>query len=226
LKTKTALIAGASGLIGHELLWILLNAKEYEHVIAIVRSPLDINHPKLIERVINFDEMDTYKELFKVDDVFCCLGTTIKKAKTKDAMYRVDVEYPVQLAKLTKEKGAKQFLIVSSMNANPNSTIWYSKMKGELEEKVRQVRFDSISIMRPSLLLGERKEFRLGEKSAEVLFNLFSFLFVGPLRKYKANRGVSVALAMYQLAQMKTMGIHIYPSGQIEQIVTKYNTTI
>jgi len=217
-EKKTALIAGASGLIGNELLHYLLEGKEYERVIAIVRSPLHLNHTKLEEKIISFDDMNQYKDLFAVDDVYCCLGTTIKKAKTKESMYKIDVEYPIQLAKLASEHGAKRFLIVSSMNANAHSSIWYAKMKGELEEKLSKVPFENIMIMRPSLLLGERDEFRFGEKAGELIFMIFPFLFIGPLKKYKAIQGRTVALAMYKLAQMNKKGIRIYPSEQIEQI--------
>ncbi|KAA9023808.1 oxidoreductase [Niallia endozanthoxylica] len=217
-KKKTALIAGASGLVGTELLHYLLEGQEYDQVIAIVRSPLNLKHTKLEEKIISFDDLDTYKDRFAVDDVYCCLGTTIKKAKTKESMYKIDVEYPVQMAKLASENGANQFLIVSSMNANPHSSIWYAKMKGELEEKISKVPFESISIMRPSLLLGERDEFRFGEKAGELVFTIFPFLFIGPLKKYKAIQGRTVALAMYKIAQMNKKGISIYPSEQIEQI--------
>ncbi|WP_071394974.1 NAD-dependent epimerase/dehydratase family protein [Bacillus tuaregi] len=216
-QKKTALIAGASGLIGNELLHYLLEGAEYDRVTAIVRVPLNITHPKLEEKIISFDEMDHDKELFAVDDVFCCLGTTIKKAKTKEAMYKIDVEYPVQMAQLASEKGAKKFLIVSSLNANPHSSIWYPKMKGQLEEKINQIPFQSIAIMQPSLLLGDRDEFRLGEKAGEIFFTFFACLFIGPLKKYKAIQGRTVSLAMYRIAQMNKTGIHIYPSEQIEQ---------
>lgn len=218
---KTALIAGASGLIGNELLHYLLEGQEYERVTALVRSPLNIKHPKLEEKVIHFDEMEQHKEIFTVDDVFCCLGTTIKKAKTKEAMYKVDVDYPVQMAKLASDKGAKRFLLVSSMNANPHSSIFYPKMKGELEEKISEMAFESISIIRPSLLLGERDEFRFGEQAGEFFYCLFSFLFIGPLRKYKAIQGRTVALAMFKIAQMNKRGIDIYSSEKIEQISMK-----
>jgi len=217
-EKKSALIAGASGLIGNELLHNLLDGTEYERVTAIVRSPLNMQHPKLEEKIISFDNMDKYNHIFAVDDVFCCLGTTIKKAKTKDSMYKIDVNYPVQIAKLASNNGAKRFLIVSSMNANPESSIWYAKMKGELEEKISMIPFESISIMRPSLLLGERKEFRFGEKAGELFFIIFPFLFIGPLKKYKAIQGRTVAAAMYKIAQMDKKGIAIYPSEQIEQV--------
>ena len=130
---KTALIAGAAGLVGNELLHFLLNGTEYEKVIAIVRRPLELSHPKLVETIVDFDQLEKFRENFIADDVFCCLGTTIKKAKTKEAMWKIDVEYPVGIARLASEQGADKFLLISSMGANPNSSVWYSKMKGKLE---------------------------------------------------------------------------------------------
>ena len=173
---KKALIAGASGLVGAELLPILLEAEEYEKVYALVRRPLHFKHPKLEAVVCNFDRLDDVQQYFEVEDVFVCLGTTIKKAKTKEAMYKVDVEYPVAIAKLAKEKGAQHYLVISSMNANPESSIWYSKMKGILEKELKGVSFSTLSIFRPSLLIGDRKEFRFGENMAVKLYQIIAFL--------------------------------------------------
>jgi uncharacterized protein YbjT (DUF2867 family) len=215
---KTALIAGSTGLIGNELLQFLLNGKEYEKVTAIVRRPLEIKHPKLDEKIVDFDKLEEYKESFAVDDVFCCLGTTIKKAKTKEAMWKIDVDYPVAMAKLASSQGAKKFLLVSSMNADPDSPIFYSQMKGKLEVAIKQIPFESTSIFRPSLLLGNRQEYRLGERAAAAIFTMVPFLFAGPLKKYKAIEGKTVASAMYRAAQGNKSGVTIYPSEQIQEI--------
>ncbi|GAM16057.1 oxidoreductase [Mesobacillus selenatarsenatis] len=215
---KKALIAGSTGLIGNELLQILLNSKEYDQVTAIVRRPLYVKHSKLDERVIDFDRLEEYIGLFAVDDVFCCLGTTIKKAKTKEAMWKIDVDYPVAIAKLASSKGARKFLLVSSMNANPDSPIFYSKMKGKLEEEIKRIPFETTSIFRPSLLLGERDEFRFGERAAAAIFTKMPFLFGGPFKKYKAIEGRVVASAIYQVAQKEVTGLALYPSGKIQEI--------
>lgn len=215
---KTALIAGATGLIGKELLQFLLNGNEYDKVVAIVRRPVEINHPKLEERIVDFDQLDQYNEIFSVDDVFCALGTTIKKAKTKDAMWKIDVNYPVALARLASSQGAKKFLLVSSMNADPESPIFYPKMKGKLEEEIKQISFETTAIFRPSLLLGERDEFRLGEKAAAAIFTKVPFLFTGPFKKYKAIEGRTVASAMYQAAQKDAPGVTVYPSERIQEM--------
>ncbi|MBT2685077.1 oxidoreductase [Bacillus sp. ISL-37] len=215
---KTALIAGSTGLIGNELLQLLLNGEEYEQVVAIVRRPLEVKHSKLVEKVVDFDRLNEYHELFDVDDVFCCLGTTIKKAKTKEAMWKIDVDYPVAIAKLASSKGARKFLLVSSMNADPDSPIFYSKMKGKLEQEIKRIPYETTAIFRPSLLLGERDEFRLGERAAAEIFTKMPFLFGGPFKKYKAIEGRTVASAMYQVAQKDTAGLTIYASEKIQEI--------
>jgi uncharacterized protein YbjT (DUF2867 family) len=216
LNKKTALIVGSSGLVGSELLQILLNGNDYHKVYALVRRPLDLKHPKLTEVICDFDRLEDVQDYFTVDDLYCCLGTTIKKAKTKEAMYKVDVEYPITIAKMAKEKEVNHFLIISSMNANPNSLLSYPKMKGELEERLKRVLFESISILRPSLLLGDRKEFRLGENLAIKVVQGFSYLLGCPLNSRMAIEARTVALAMHQIAQGNKKGITIYSAKQIE----------
>ncbi|MDE3840420.1 oxidoreductase [Bacillus methanolicus] len=215
---KTALIAGASGLVGRELLYYLLDGNQYDKVVAIVRRPLGIKHPKLEEIIVDFENLFNYKYHFRVDYVFCCLGTTIKKAKSKEAMLRVDVDYPLIIARVAKEMGAKQFLVISSIGANPNSFIWYTRMKGLLEEQLKEVGFRSLHIFRPSLLLGKRTEFRLGETVGAFLSGKLSFAFIGPLKKYKAISGKTVALCMYKIAQNNKKGVNVYISDEIETI--------
>lgn len=218
MNKKKALIVGSTGLVGKALLQILLDADEYEEVIALVRSKQQINHPKLRMVVTDFDKLQTMKEYFKVDDVYCCLGTTIKKAKTQEAMLKVDQEYPLTVAKLASEKGAKQFAIITAMGADPNSTIFYSRMKGEVEKQLVTIPFRSIHIFRPSLLLGNRTEFRLGESVGAIFMKGLGFLLIGPFKKFKAIKDVTVATAMYKAMQIEQVGVNIYPSEKIEQI--------
>lgn len=223
MNGKKALIAGASGLIGKELLNILLQSDTYDQVHAIVRRPLETKHPKLSEIICSFDQLEQVVEQLAVDDVFCSLGTTIKKAKTKDEMFKVDVHYPTLLAKLSKEQGARHFLVVSSMNANIRSPFWYARMKGMLEEQLQFVSLEALSIFRPSLLLGERNESRwLEDLSSKVIRSLFSLLG-RPVSSRLAIEAKVVAQAMYQVADEKRTGVGIYSSSQIEAIAGSTN---
>mgnify|MGYP001954855040 CR=1 FL=1 len=216
---KTALIAGASGLVGSELLQILLKKEVYDRVIAIVRRSLGIKHPKLVEAVCDFDRLDEMEgSLFEVDDVFCCLGTTIKKAKSKPAMYKIDVEYPLTIARLACEQGARHYLLISAMNANSKSPFFYPKIKGILEEKVQVEPYEAISIFRPSLLLGDRKEFRFGENLAIKMFRAISPLLKDSWKSGMAIEAIAVAQAMYNAAQLSGNGTAIYDARAIETL--------
>lgn len=218
---KTALIVGVTGLIGKELLQNLLNSSHYKQVIAIARRNLNTNHPKLKEVITDLEHLHQFKSYFQVDDVFCCLGTTIKNAKTKEVMKRIDVDYPILVAKLSKEMGASHFLVVSSMGANKKSSIFYSKIKGILEDELQNIGYSSLSIFRPSLLLGKRDEFRIGESVGGTLLPVLSFLYIGPLRKYKPIEGKTVALGMYNAALTAHKGTSVYLSNQIEELAKR-----
>ena len=218
MQGKSATLVGASGLVGGELLNYLLNGPEYARVLVLVRKPLGIKHPKLEERVIEFEYLARYKDCFKVNEVFCCLGTTIKKAGSQEAFKKVDVDYPLEIAKLAQEMQAEKFLIISSMGANPKSSVFYSRMKGLLEERLKEIGINYLHIFRPSLLLGNRKEFRFGEKVSAFLSKGLSFVFVGSVKKYKPIAAKTVASGMYKAAQRKDQGIYIYLSNEIAEI--------
>ena len=215
---KNALIIGATGLVGENALKTLLQSNIYKEVIALVRTPLEYQHKKLKEIIINFDHLDEYQSLFAVDDIYCCLGTTIKKAKTQENMKKIDVDYPVKCATLGKKMGAKQFIVISAIGANSNSAIFYSRIKGMLEENLAALSFDALLILQPSLLLGERDEFRFGEKISSIIFPLLHPLLVGPLKKYKGIHAEKVAAAMYKIAQMNKKGVLIIPSDKIAEL--------
>jgi uncharacterized protein YbjT (DUF2867 family) len=215
---KTALIVGASGLVGNELVRILLEANDYEKIKIFTRNRLTLEHPKLEQMVVDFDQLDQYKEYLNVNDIFCCLGTTIKKAGTQESFKRVDYEYPLEVARLARDCGIDKFLIITAMGANINSKIFYNRVKGEVEEELTKIKFPSLIILRPSLLLGNRKEFRLGERIASVLSPLYSFALTGSLRKYKPIQAKDVAMAMYVSAQRKNLGKRIIQSVEIHDL--------
>lgn len=217
-RTRTALIAGASGLVGSHLLRLILQTDRYSQVISIGRRELPVIHPKLDQQVVDFDNLQKSKSELVAEDVFCCLGTTIKKAGSKEAFYKVDHDYVTQLAQVTLEKKATQFLVVSSMGANANSSIFYNKVKGEMERDVRQMGFTSVHIFRPSLLLGEREEHRTGEEISAKIMRPLTGLMIGPLRKYRPIKAETVAKAMLEAAAKNQKGDKIYLSDEIERL--------
>ncbi len=220
---RTALIVGATGLIGKACLYRLLDNAAYTKVIALVRKPLVIKSHKLQQIVLNFDELNLHQHELIADDVYCCLGTTIKVAGSQEKFRKVDFDYPYQLAQLAFENGAKQFLLVSAMGANVASSVFYSRVKGEVEQAISALNYPSFKVFRPSLLLGSRTEFRAGEQIAKVLMKGLRFLFIGPLKKYKAIEGSKVAQEMVSSALLKEEGKIIYENDQLFELAEKTN---
>ena len=212
---KTALVAGYTGLIGSQLLTILLESSYYDKVIAIGRRSLDIQHPKLIQQKIDFSNIQLDDP--NVDDVYCCLGTTMKKAGSKDKFRLVDFNYPVSLASFCLNNGAKQFLLVSSMGADAKSNIFYNQVKGEVENAISKLGYPRLDIFRPSLLLGPRGESRFAEDFGKAGMKLFGFLFIGPLKNYKAIESSRVAKAMLYFAQEEGAGNYFHLSADLQQ---------
>ncbi|WP_223590492.1 oxidoreductase [Neobacillus bataviensis] len=215
---KTALILGSSGLVGNELVQILLEQNNYKKIHLLIRRPIEITDSRCEIHIVDFDQLEKYSELFKVTDVFCCLGTTIKKAKTKEAFRKVDFEYPIEAAKLAVQGGSEKFLIITAMGANSKSFFFYNQVKGDVERSLKTLNIPSLNIFRPSLLLGERTEFRLGEKLAEKASGLLNTLMVGPLRSYRAIQAKSVGKAMAAIAASNKTGINIFQSKEIQRI--------
>lgn len=214
---KTALIAGASGLIGSQLLTLLLASDRYAKVIVVGRRPVPQVHPKLEQRVLDFDQLEQHKLALIADDVYCCLGTTMRQAGSKEAFYQVDYLYVVKLAALTAGNFAAQFLVVSAMGADASSRIYYNRVKGEMEDAVRKTPFRAIHFFRPSLLLGNRTEKRLGEQIGAVLSSILRPLLLGPLRKYQPVEALTVARAMLQAAEEDGGGIRVHLSDEITE---------
>jgi len=211
---KTALVAGSTGLIGSQLLQLLLNSDRYSKVIALTRQDLPILHSKLVQVKVDFARLGEHNDELKADDIFCCLGTTMAKAGSKENFNQVDFYFPLLLAKTSYGRGGKQFLIVSALGADSESSIYYNRVKGEMEEAVSQVGFDTLHIFRPSLLLGPRTEKRSGEDAAKFFYKVFGFLIP---KKYKAIDSLKVARAMLHVANAETKGTHIYESSELQQ---------
>lgn len=215
---KTALVVGATGLIGSTLVEYLLNENYYRKVIVLTRRTLSIQHPKLDILVVDFDNLQNVVIPEPVDDAYCCLGTTIKKAGSQEAFRKVDYQYPLETAKLVQKLGATQYLIVTALGANKKSWFFYNRVKGEAEEALWKLNFKAIHIFRPSLLLGERQEQRMGEKIGAFIMKLICPLLIFWLRKYRPIEGITVATAMYKIAQENLKGYRIYESDKIKQI--------
>jgi uncharacterized protein YbjT (DUF2867 family) len=215
--SRTALLLGATGLVGGHCLQRLLDEPAYGRVRVLGRRPLDRAHPKLEQHTVDFDRLAEHSGLFEVDDVFCCLGTTIRKAGSQEAFRRVDLVYPHEAARLAVEEGAKQFLLVSALGADPSSRVFYNRLKGETEMAVQGLRFQRVVIVRPSLLLGERAELRPGERIAELVSKPLAPLMRGPLAKYRPIPARTVAAALVCLALESGRGVRVVESDRLAE---------
>lgn len=222
----TAIIAGATGLVGGYVLQLLLADGGYERVVAVGRRELTTRHPKLEQRIVDFDALDALPpsppDFPAADDVFCALGTTIKRAGSREAFRRVDHDYVVALARAGLRAGATQFLLVSAIGADPNARVFYSRVKGETEAAVRQLPYRGIQIFRPSLLLGERAEFRIGERVATWFAPVVGLALVGPLRRYLPAQAADVAKAMVRIAHEAPRGPNVFEYDGIVAAAAAY----
>lgn len=218
MNQRTALLVGATGLVGGHCLQRLLNDEAYEKVVILVRKPTLLDDAKLEEHVVDFDRIDQHAPVIKGNDVFCCLGTTMKVAGSKEAFRKVDVTYPVQVGAIAAKNGAEQFLIISAIGADSESRVFYNRVKGDVEETVSKLPFEAIHIFRPSLLLGDRKEQRRGEKVGISVMRALSLAMAGPLRKYQPIEANTVAHAMVLIAKSNQSGLKVYESDRIQAI--------
>lgn len=213
---RQALVIGATGLVGGLLVRSLLQNPAYGRIRVLVRRPLEMEHPKLEQHVVDWEQLEEQKDLFRdVDDLYCCLGTTIKKAGSQENFRQVDFHYPVKAAKLAKEHGVSQMLVISSMGADAGSRVFYSRTKGEMEEALTDIGFRSLHIFRPSLILGDRKEKRLGEQLAAHAMTFLDRWMKGRVDKYRAIQASTIARAMMNIALVQTNGNHVYSNDVI-----------
>ena len=190
------LLLGATGLIGHHCLEGLLAAPGVTQLIAPTRRTLPNKDAKLVNLLVDFDRLDEYPELYDVDSIVCCLGTTMKQAGSRENFRKVDYQYCRDAAELGRAHRAKAFLLVSAIGASSSSPFFYSRVKGELEQKLRSLEYDLLSIYRPSMLLGDRSEFRFGEVLYSRITPLVDLFMRGPLKPYHAIEAKVVARAM------------------------------
>ncbi|WP_374948497.1 NAD(P)H-binding protein [Mucilaginibacter sp.] len=213
-----AIVAGASGLIGSNLVDALLASPDYEEVLVLVRKELPVQHKKLVQLVINFDDLNKHAAAITGHAAFCCLGTT--KAQTpNEAEYRkIDFEYPLAMAQLAKQNGVDQLHLVSSIGADSSSPFFYTRLKGELENALQKLNFSALHIYQPSMLVGHRTKPRAFEGVLIAAFKLLNPLMIGGLRKYKSINGSTVAKAMLKKSLEADTGNFIHTSDKIQSI--------
>ncbi|SNR41767.1 NAD(P)H-binding [Lutibacter agarilyticus] len=214
---KTAIILGASGLTGSILLNKLLKDERYKSIKLFSRKKIDGLPSKVIQFTGNLLELENFKADFTGDEVYCCIGTTAKKTPDKTMYKAIDFGIPVAAAKLSKKNGINTFLVVSALGANANSSIFYNKTKGEMEQAVLAEKIEKTHILQPSIIGGDRKETRIGEKIGLVIFKLLQPLFFGKLKKYRLTEADHIAQAMINLAN-STSTTQIITSEKIKEI--------
>jgi len=214
---KTALLFGASGLVGSHVLSQLISNNNYSKIKLFVRTTINISDPKIEIIQTDFKNLENHREDIKGDDCFFCIGTTKKNSPDKNEYKRVELEVPKQVAQIAKSNSVNSFVFISSGYADPKSSGDYLKFKGEVEEELKRLNFQKLGIMRPSFLLGDRKEKRIGEKIGIFVFKLLSPLFLGPLKKMKPIHSATVAKAMITITQNKVSKT-IFESDEIADL--------
>ena len=214
---KTALIFGSSGLIGGHLLNQLIKNKDYSKIRLFVRSDPEINDPKVEIIKTDFNNLEIHKEDIKGDDCFFCIGTTKQNSPDKNEYQRVELEVPKQIAQIAKSNLVKSFIFVSALYANPKSSGNYVRFKGLVEEELKRLDFPKLALMRPSFLMGDRKEKRVGEKIGIFVFKLISPLLLGPLKKMRPIHSETVAKAMIRAANENSEK-NIFESNEIAEL--------
>lgn len=204
--SKKAVVFGASGLVGSNLVDLLLSNSEYREVEIYTRKRTSFSSDKLKEKIIPFKNIKEELKSINGDTIFFCIGTTIKKAGSQEVMTRIDQAIPKEIAELAKENGVKTFVLVSSIGANPSSRAYYPRLKGETEVLIKGIFKERHIIVRPSILLGPREEFRFGELIGKGIMKGLSWIFVGPFKKYQGIQGKDVAKALIQLDLKEDFG--------------------
>ncbi len=216
---KKAILFGATGFIGSNLLEELLNNSDYEQVTVVVRKKIDKIHPKLKVIIGDFQSLTNLKNEIIADDVFITLGTTKKNTPDQKEYYQIDHDYPVLATKLAKENGAKSVFIVTAIGANPNSKIFYSRMKGEVERDILALDMDFTHIFEPSMILGNRTENRPSEKIFQGITKFINPLLGGSLSKYKGIEGKEIAIAMNKASKKQTEKAKVYQWKEMKELL-------
>lgn len=220
MKTKTAIILGATGLTGNLLLQQIVNDEAFTKIILFSRRRVNLQHPKIEERLIDLFQLEKYQEQFQGDVVFCCVGTTKKKTPDKEIYRKVDFGIPVAAAKLAKQNNIPKIIVISALGADKNSSFFYNKTKGKMEEKVLEQQLPETYILRPSLIDGNRKEKRPFEFAWKQVMKIANFLMLGPLKKYRSIKAETIAECM-RLLSKTSYKKQIIESEGIKKIVSE-----
>ena len=215
---KTALLFGSTGLVGGYVLNYLIQNSNYSKIKLFVRSFTEINNPKIEIIKTDFNNLNKHAEDIKGDECFFCIGTTKKKSPNKNEYQKIELDIPKKIAQIAKSNSVKSFFFVSSGYANPKSSGEYLKFKGLVEEEIKNLNFDKIGIMRPSFLLGERQEERVGEKFGIIIFKLLTPILIGSFRKMRPIQSEIVARAMIKLAN-ENIDQSVFESNEISNLV-------
>ena len=215
---KTALLFGSTGLVGGHVLNYLIQNSNYSKIKLFVRSFTEINNPKIEIIKTDFNNLNKHAEDIKGDECFCCIGTTKKKSPNANEYQKIELDIPKKIAQIAKSNSVKSFFFVSSGYANPKSSGEYLKLKGLVEEEIKNLNFDKIGIMRPSFLLGERQEERVGEKFGIIIFKLLTPILIGSFRKMRPIQSEIVARAMIKLAN-ENIDQSVFESNEISNLV-------
>lgn len=213
---KTAIVIGATGLVGNELVQQLLKDSRFDKVKVFVRRSMKIVNNKLEEHIVDFETPDSWKKNVTGDVLYSAMGTTLKAAGSKEAQYKIDYTYQYQVARMAANNNVGQYVLVSAAGSSVDSKIFYSKMKGELERDVKKLPFETIHIIRPGMLAGERREARSGEKIGTGIMNLVAM--IPGLHRLKPIQGAEVARAMINATFKLVIGIHSYTMGEVYQL--------
>jgi uncharacterized protein YbjT (DUF2867 family) len=217
-EPKTALLAGASGLVGSHLLDALLDAPDFARVYAITRRPLGREHPRLANRIVQFDKLETQLKGFSCQAAFCCLGTTIGQARSQQAFRQVDVDLVMAFARAAKAAQAQRFVFVSSAGADPKSKYFYLRVKSEVEQALEALQFPALDILQPSQLLGLRREPRFPEILSQAFLPLLNPFLTGAREQWRAISARAVARAMVGAARSGRRGVYRYTYANIQAL--------
>ncbi len=213
---RTAIVIGATGLVGRHLTEQLLRDRRFELVKIFVRRSTGINNAKLQEHVVDFDNLDGWKKLVTGDVLYSAMGTTLRQAGSKEAQYKTDYTYQYQVAKVAAANGVPEYVLVSAAGSSPDSSVFYSRIKGELERDVQKLPFETIHIIRPGMLAGEREKVRTGEQLGVGVLNIISL--IPGLKKLRPIQGGEVARAMLNATFRHVVGIHSYTMGDVAKL--------